>query len=309
MIKADHPEVGEESFNDRYMALEGLRRLFATQPVEGSSNGVVVEELLRGPRVVLSAFADGHTAVPLLATRLYDRVEEGDAGLVAAGVGAHTGNSNYAQQLTKYLHEKFILPIVAGLARDSIPFWGMLSIDCIITSAGPRLTAIRFALHQGEAEVVLPRLEDDLLPWIEAMIARRLREMPPPRWSPTPTVGIGLMARGYPTFFPYGGAINGLAEIDEGVLVFHNTTASPAAVLPYTPRVNRGGALGSMLGGLFGMSGGAGGILHTTGGQPLTVVTQAATLTGARGRALINAERIQFEGRTFRSDIGASEFA
>ncbi|HMO56943.1 MAG TPA: phosphoribosylglycinamide synthetase C domain-containing protein, partial [Roseiflexaceae bacterium] len=308
MIKADHSEIGEEIFSDRYLALDGLRRLFGSKPVKGVSNGVVIEDLLSGPRVVLSAFTDGSNAVPLLATRLYDRVDDGDGGMQAAGVGAHTGTSQYAQQLTRYLDEKFIQPLVAGLAADSIPCWGIISIDCIITEAGPRLTAIRCAMNPGEAEAVLPRSEDDLLPWTEAMITRRLFEMPAPAWAATPSVAIGLMARGYPSFFPYGGTINGLTEIDEGVLVFHNTTANPAAILPYTPRYHRGGALGSMLGGILGIGSGSGAILHTTGGQPLTVVTQAATLTSARGRALINAERIQFDGRTFRSDIGTREF-
>jgi phosphoribosylamine---glycine ligase len=307
MIKADHPAVGEELFSDRYAALEGLRRLFGTRPLEGQSDGVVVESGLAGPRVALTALTDGRTAVPLLATRLYDRVGEGDAGPVAAGVGAHTGSSTFAQQLTRFLHEKFILPIVAGLAQDDLPFWGFLGIDCIVTAEGPRLTAIRFSLREGEAQVVLPRFEDDLLVWMQAALARRLVELPPPSWTATPTVGVGLFARGYPGYFPYGGAIRGLEEVEEGVMVFHSATANPSVALPYTPRIHRGGALGSMLGGLL-MGGQAGTGLHTTGGLPLTMVTQGATLAGARARALVNADRIQFEGRTYRGDIGAKEF-
>ncbi|MFO7171029.1 MAG: phosphoribosylglycinamide synthetase C domain-containing protein [Chloroflexota bacterium] len=308
MIKADSPAVGEEWFTDRYAALEGLRRLFANRPMEGQSDGVVVEAYLAGPRVALTALTDGRVAVPLLATRLYDRVEEGDAGAVAPGIGAHTGSSTFAQQLTRYLHEKFILPIVAGLAQEDLPFWGFLGVDCIITPDGPRLTAIRFSLREGEAQVVMPRLEDDLATLMQAVLARRVGELPPLRWTATPTVGMGLFARGYPGYFPYGGPVRGLEDLDEGVMAFHSATANPAATLPYTPRAHRGGALGSMLGGLLGMAGQSGGALHTTGGLVLTVVTQAATLAGARARALVNAERVQFDGRTFRGDIGAKEF-
>ncbi|HWQ14526.1 MAG TPA: phosphoribosylglycinamide synthetase C domain-containing protein [Roseiflexaceae bacterium] len=308
MIKADSPLAGEERFDDRYAALEGLRRIFANKPLEGQSDGVVVESALAGPRVALSAFVDGQAAAPMLAVRLYDRVEESDRGANAPGVGAHTGSSVFAQQLTRYLHERFILPVAAGLAQEGLPFWGILGVDCIITAEGPRLTAIRFSMREGEAQVVLPRLEDDLVPWLQAAIARRLGELPPLRWSATPTVGLGLFARGYPNFFPYGGAVRGLEELDEGVLAFHSATANPGATLRYTPRVNRGGALGSMLGGLMGMGPHGGGVLHTTGGLALTLVTQSATLAGARARALVNADRVQFDGRTYRGDIAAKEF-
>jgi phosphoribosylamine--glycine ligase len=307
IIKADHPSGGEHEYDDRYAALQGLRALFTERPLE-SDGGVVIEALLQGPRIVMSAFTDGRSAVPLLPARLYDRVEDGDAGPHAAGVGAHTGTSQFAQQLAAYLHRTFLMPTVNGLAQEGIPYWGLLGIDCIITTAGPRLTSIHYGMRAGEAEVVIPRLDDDLLPWLEAMVAQRLHEMPAPRWDGLTTVGIGLFARGYPISYPYGGLVRGLDELDEGVLVFHNATANPAAQLPYTPQRNSAG-LNQMIGSLLGMRGlpSVSG-LHSTGGMALTVVARGATLAGARGRALVNAERVQFEGRMFRADIGAKEF-
>ena len=309
MIKADHPSGGEAAYDDRYAALEGLRELFATRTLEGRGDGVVIESQLSGARVVLSAFTDGHTAVPLLPVRLYDRVEQGDSGALARGVGAHTGNSTFARRLAEYLQQKFVLPIVAAMAAEGLPYWGILGIDCIVTEQGPRLTGLHASMREGEAQVVLPRLEDDLLPWVQAMIAQRLHEQPAPQWAPTASVGIGLTARGYPHHFPVGGAIHGLEEIDEGVLVFHSATESPAS-LRYTPRTSRAASAG-ILGGLPGFpffGGSAPSVPHTTGGLVATIVAMGATLAGARGRALINAERISFEGRTFRGDIGAKEF-
>jgi phosphoribosylamine--glycine ligase len=304
MIKGDHPAAGEAVFHDRYAALEGLRELFSVRPIEGPSNGVVIEAYLAGPRVVLSAFTDGRSAVPLLAVRLYDRVESDDSGPVARGIGAHTGASNLAQRITEYLHQRAILPLVAALAKDGLPYWGILSIDCIVTAEGPRLTAVRSSMREGEAQVVLPRLEDDLLPWIQAMIAQRLHEQSPPRWAPMATVGIGLIARGYPAFFPTGGVVSGFESLDEGVLVFHSATENPAA-LRYTPA-----RYSSRSGGLFGLMGSSPltPTLRVAGGHVVTVVASGATLAGARGRALVNAEQIVFEGRTFRDDIGAKEF-
>lgn len=303
MIKADHRAVGESAYDDRYTALEGLRELFTARPPNGSNDGVVIEGYLEGARVVMSAFTDGRSAVPLLPTRLYDQIEEGDSGPRARGMGAHTGTSYFARRLTDYLHEKMIVPSVAGLAQDGLPYWGILGIDCIITKDGPRLTALRCGMHEGEAQVVLPRLEDDLLPWLQAMIVGRLHEQPAPRWAATPSVGIGLVARGYPHHFSISCPIQGITDLDEGVLAFHSATENPAG-LRYTPQRSRSpGLLG-----LLGMSTPSGTTLRTTGGHVLTIVALGATVAGARARALVNAERVAFEGRTFRGDIGAKEF-
>lgn len=304
MIKADHPAAGEAAYQDRYAALAGLRELFAARPIEGSNDGVVIESYLPGPRVVMSALTDGQTTVPLLPTRLYDRVEEGDTGATARGVGAHTGASTYARRLGQYLHEKLVLPTVAGLESESLPYWGILNIDCVITETGPRLTALRCSMREGEAQVILPRLNDDLLPWVQATAARRLHEMPPLNWSDMPSVGLGLIARGYPHHFPVGGPISGIDALEEGVLAFHSATEDPTG-LRYTPRLSRG--VGFSMFGLLG--GGRRSALHTSGGHVLTVVGTGVTMPSARGRALVNADRIAFEGRTYRSDIGAKEFS
>src|SRR5262249_27025473 len=152
MIKADHSAAGEGIYADRYAALEALRELFAAHTPDGSNQGVVVEIALQGARVVLSAFTDGRSAVPLLPVRLYDRVEENDSGALAYGVGAHTSDSIFARKLATYLHEKLVMPVVAGLTQEQLPFWGILGVDCIITGQGPRLTALRAGMHEGEAQ-------------------------------------------------------------------------------------------------------------------------------------------------------------
>lgn len=301
MIKTDHPSGGEAVYHERYAALSGLRELFAARPVDGASDGVVIEQFLEGPRVVLSALTDGHMAVPLLATRLYDRVHADKQSPLAAGIGAHTSTSRYAHLLADFLHQKFILPILGGLAAESMPIWGVLGVDCIITPHGPRLAAIRFSMHEGEAQVVLPRLDDDLLPWVQATIAQRLQSMPAPRWQPVASVGIGMYARGYPHHFPVGGPISGLETLDDGVLAFHSATENPNG-LRYQPRSSGTNLLGMHFGTLPNTG------LRTNGGLVLTIVASAPTLAEARERALANATRIVFDGCSFRDDIGANEF-
>src|SRR4030095_4157267 len=96
-------------------------------------------------------------------------------------------------------------------------------------------------MREGEPQVVLPRLEDDLMPWIQAMIARRLHEQPAPRWAAAASVGVGLTARGYPHHFPGGGPIAGIEDLDDGVLVFHSATENPTG-MRYVPRYGGRGA-------------------------------------------------------------------
>lgn len=304
VIKSDHPGGGSGTFADRYTALRALRDFFAARPVEGTSEGVVIEEYLPGVRICFSAFTDGHTAVPLLPVRLYDHLREGDASSFAPRIGANTGTSTYAHKLTEYLHERLIMPIVAALQQEQMPYLGILGIDCIITAQGPRITGLRSSLRDMEAQVILPRLQDDLLPIIAATTARRLHQPPPLRWRKEASIGMALVARGYPHHFPVGSTIDGLESIESGVFVFHSQTNNPFGLV-YKPVAHRGPDPLAKL--IMGMEGPRT-TITTTGGHVLTVVALGKTLQEARQRALHNAECITFAGRSYAEDIGQREF-
>jgi phosphoribosylamine--glycine ligase len=307
MLKADHPDVPNSVYHDRYAALTGLRDLFGARTIEGDSEGVVIEEFLPGMQVSFSCFTDGKTVLPLLPTRMYNHLEAGDRGDFAAGMGAHTSTSAYAHKLKDYMHQKLMLPIIAALQSENLPYWGILGIDCIITQRGPRITTLRCGMNDMEAQVVLPRLEDDLLPIIQATIAHRLHTVPPLHWRDEATVGIALVPQGYPHHFAVGNPIGGLTEIEQGILVFHHETHNPFG-MEYNPASHRGpDPLARLLMGAGSSTNAA--AMTTTGGHVLTDVARGATLQEAHQRAVLNAERITFAGRLFRNDIGAQDFA
>jgi phosphoribosylamine--glycine ligase len=304
VLKADHPAGGGGIYHDRYAALEALRQLFVNRPIEGSSHGVVIEEYLPGVRVCFTALTDGSHAIPFLPVRIYDGLSAAPDAPAAPNIGAIASNSTYTQRLATYLHTHLMQPLVQALKSEGLPYWGFLGIDCIITEQGPRITSLRCSLRDMEAQVVLPRLEDDLLPIIQATVAHRLDQLAPLRWRDEASVGVAVVAQGYPHHYPLGAQVEGLSDIDEGVLVFHHETHNPHG-LRYMPS-SAGSTM--MFGfGRGGLTGGIGGIT-VTGGHVVTVVARGATLTGARGRALLNAEKIRFAGRTFREDIGLHEF-
>lgn len=308
VIKADHHALGSGIYQDRYAALKALKELAGSRPLEGSNRGVVIEAFLPGPRISISALTDGTTTIPLLPTRVYDRLNEGDTGPVAPAIGAHTSTSAYARKLTDYLHQRLLTPIGAALNQENIPYRGVLGLDCIITDQGPRINSIRCSMRDMEAQVVLPRLEDDLVPLLQAIITGRLDQFPPLRWRDEASVGIALVAQGYPHHFPTGSPIGGLTDVDAGVLVFHHETYNPVG-MRYTPAMGRSAdPLSALIMGGGSSSGAQPSTLTTTGGHVMTVVAMAATLNGARGRAILNAERITFAGRYFRGDIGQKDF-
>jgi phosphoribosylamine--glycine ligase len=301
VIKADRPADGEGVYHDRYAALEALRARFAETPAGEPGAGVVIEEHLAGVTVRFSAITDGSTSIPLLPVRTYDRLGPEPDSPLAPGMGAVTGNSAYAQRLGAFLHTRLIQPLVVALARAQLPYWGILGIDCVIAEQGPRVAGLRCSLHDMEAQAVLPRLESDLLPLIEAAVARRLGQVAPPSWRDEASVAIGLVAQGYPHHFPVGATLQGLSDLDEGVLVFHDQTHNPGG-MRYS-RASRGGLSALLMGGAASSAG-----VTVTGGHVAAVVALGATLAGARGRALLNAERLSFPGRTYREDVGAHEF-
>jgi phosphoribosylamine--glycine ligase len=304
VLKADHPAAGGGVYRDRYAALEALRGLFVNRPVDASSNGVVIEEYLPGITVSFSAIVDGSTALPLLPVRIYDQLDATPDSPPAPGMGAISGNSSYSRRLGAHLHSHLIGPIIAALAQEGLPYWGILGIDCTITEQGPRIAALRCSLRDMEAQVVLPRLEDDLPTLIEAAIGRRLHQLPPLRWRDEASVGVALVTQGYPHHFSIGEAVRGFSDVDEGVLVFHDQTHNPAG-MRYSPSARGGGGILSSL--IMGAQAAAPDIT-LTGGHVATVVGLGSTLNGARGRAILNAERITFPGRTYREDVGSHEF-
>jgi phosphoribosylamine--glycine ligase len=304
LLRADAPNDADGVYDDRYAALGALRTIFADRPGGGEGVGVVIEEHLPGIIVSISAITDGVVSRPLLPVRLYDRLGPEPNSPLAPGMGAVTGNSSYATRLGAYMHTQIVERVVAGLAREGLPYWGILGVDCVVTDQGPRVTGLRCSLRDMEAQAVLPRLESDFAQLIQAAITRRLDRVPPLAWRDEASVAIGLVAQGYPHHFPVGSALQGLTDLDDGVLLFHDQTTNPAG-LRYTPAAYKGG------GGLAALLSG-GGVstagITVTGGHVAAVVALGATLAGARGRALLNAERVRFPGRTYREDVGAHEF-
>jgi phosphoribosylamine--glycine ligase len=234
---------------------------------------VLIEEYLVGPECSLLAFTDGVTVLPMVPAQDHKRAFDGDTGPNTGGMGVYSPVP-VVDAATLAQMELILVRTVEGLRADGILYRGVLYGGFILTDAGPKLLEFNARFGDPETQVILPRMETDLLDVLLAVAAGRLADIDL-HWSDDAAVSVVIAAGGYPGDYEKGKAISGLdaAEALPGVAVYHAGTA-----------MRDGGFV-------------------TTGGRVLNVTALAPTLAAARDRAYEATRRISFEGAFFRSDI------
>jgi phosphoribosylamine--glycine ligase len=234
---------------------------------------VVIEEHLAGREVSVFAICDGIHARPLAPARDYKRLGDADVGPNTGGMGCYSPVADLPDDLVAWTMRSVIAPVLETMARRGTPFRGFLYAGLMLTDAGPKVLEFNCRLGDPETQVVLPRLEDDLLELLAAASAGNLPD-DPLSWRDEAAVDVVLASRGYPEAPETGFPITGIAEAEKDALVFHAGTAT-----------HDGG-------------------LVTAGGRVLNVVGLGPTTGEARNVAYAAAARIRFDGKTHRSDIG-----
>ncbi|HEX6547316.1 MAG TPA: phosphoribosylamine--glycine ligase, partial [Candidatus Dormibacteraeota bacterium] len=277
-VKADGLALGKGVVvtENTEAAERAIRSMLVERSFGRAGSTVVLEERLEGPELSLLAVTDGTSAVPLAPARDFKRAREGDEGPNTGGMGAYSPPAGVDDALVEDLLQKVMRPAVAELAARGAEYRGVLYAGLMLTPGGPRTLEFNARFGDPEAQVVLPRLESDLVALMLAAARGEgdLASQPPPRWSRRAAVGIVVASGGYPDGHETGFEIEGLATIPPGVLIFHAGTR-------YLP--GRG--------------------LVTSGGRVVTAVGQGASVDEARLAALSGAVRVRFSGAYFRSDI------
>jgi phosphoribosylamine--glycine ligase len=236
-------------------------------------DSLVIEELLDGREVSLFALCDGTRAVPLGAAQDFKRIGDADTGPNTGGMGAYSPLPWFED--TDALVEQIHQPVIDELARRGTPFVGCLFAGLMLTADGPRVLEFNARFGDPETQVLMPRLEGDLLEALAAAArgnaAKGLRE------GGDAAVTVVLAGPDYPARSDYAGAaITGIAEAEAaGAIVFHGGTAARD------------------------------GKLLTNGGRILSVTGTGPTVAAARLLAYEGVERVSFEGMQFRTDIAA----
>ena len=256
-------------------ALDALREAMEERVFGDAGSQVLVEECLTGQEISVFTFTDGVHLSPLLAACDYKRIGDGDVGLNTGGMGAYSPPLAWNAELAERVMAEVMAPAVRALADESCPFRGMLYGGLMLTPEGPKVIEFNARLGDPETQVVLPRMESDLLDVFEAILDGTI-DRTPIAWSTRPAVGVVLASGGYPDAYKTGYPVVGLDDVDDDVAVFHAGTALDAA-----------------------------GSVVTAGGRVLTVAAMGETLEDARTHAYENAARIGFEGAQYRRDIAA----
>jgi phosphoribosylamine--glycine ligase len=243
------------------------------QAAAALGSGVLIEELLDGAEISLFALCDGRRAVALAAAKDYKRARDGDEGPNTGGMGACSpAPGGDAADLVERIHQ----PVVDELARRGTPFVGCLFAGLMLTAEGPRVLEFNARFGDPETQVVIPRLEGDLLDALAAT-ARGDGGEAALRLRPEAAVTVVLTGPSYPERSDYSGVpIHGVSEAEAlGATVFHGGTAM------------------------------RGETLITNGGRILSVTAVGSSVAEARSRAYDAVGAIEFEGARFRNDIGA----
>ncbi|MCF8256619.1 MAG: phosphoribosylamine--glycine ligase [Flavobacteriales bacterium] len=237
-----------------------------------ASKKVVIEEFLRGIELSVFVVTDGKSYRILPSAKDYKRIGEGDTGLNTGGMGAVSPVPFADQAFIAKVEEQVVRPTIAGLAKDGIDYTGFIFIGLMNVNGNPFVIEYNVRMGDPETEVVIPRIQSDLLGLFEAMGNREL-ESYALTVDPRTACTVMLVADGYPGNYEKGHRITGLDRV-EGSTVFHaGTTLKDGHVV-------------------------------TNGGRVLTVTSMGESLEEALERSFANAEIIDYAGKYYRSDIG-----
>ncbi|HKK28758.1 MAG TPA: phosphoribosylamine--glycine ligase [Gemmatimonadota bacterium] len=259
-------------------ALDAVDEVMVEDRFGAAGQTVVVEERMEGPELSVFFVCDGESAVPLLPSRDHKRLEEGDRGPNTGGMGAYSPVTDGTPELVETVRRTIALPTLDALRQRGSPYRGFLYAGLMLTRGGPRVVEFNCRLGDPEAQVVLPLAGSSLLePMLAVARGEGLGD-----WSPTFREGAALTtvlaSGGYPVDYETGFPI----EIPPGL-------EGPDLRIYHAGTARRDGEL------------------VTAGGRVLAATGLGATLEEAARRSREAAERIRFEGKVWRGDIGTAE--
>jgi len=277
VLKADGLAAGKGVViaDDRESAERAVRDAMEDRKFGAAGDRLVIEEWLQGPEVSYFCICDGVRGVPIGSAQDHKRIFDDDRGPNTGGMGAFAPSPLMDDVLASWLMREIVEPVLAGMAEEGHPFHGFLYVGLVLTAGGPKVIEFNVRFGDPEAQVVLPLIDEPLLPLLVAGATGNLAQRVVTLGGDC-LVGVVLASRGYPGSASSGQPIHGIdaAEAIPDVAVYHAGTAK------------------------------RGSELVTAGGRVLTVVGRGANYGDAIAKAYAGVDRISFEGMQYRRDIG-----
>ena len=258
-------------------AEEAVKEMMADGKFGAAGSEIVIEEFMTGREVSVLSFVDGNTIKIMSSAQDHKRAKDGDQGLNTGGMGNFSPSPFYTEEVDAFCQKYIYQSTVDAMKAEGRPFKGIIFFGLMLTPDGPKVLEYNARFGDPEAQVVLPRLENDIIDVFEACIDGKLDEIDLKFDNNRATVCVILASDGYPLAYQKGFVIEGLEKFEnsEGYYVFHSGT-----------KFNENGQF------------------ITNGGRVLGVTANGSTLKEARANAYKATEWIQFENKYMRTDIG-----
>ena len=278
VLKADGLAAGKGVFvcADPNHSLKAVNWIMRERKFGASGDRLVIEEFLDGQEVSFMVFSDGVNILPMVPSQDHKSIYEGDRGPNTGGMGAFSIDAILSEELRERILDEIVYPTIRGMSEEGRPYRGILYAGLMINHEGPRVLEFNVRFGDPETQVILPRLESDLLTILYAMAGDSLEDVKI-SWNDKAAVCVVIAAKGYPGAYEQGKEISGLdmASEDENTITFHAGTA-----------LENGKAV-------------------TSGGRVIGVTSVAPTLEAAIIRAYEGVNKIHFQGMYCRRDIAS----
>ena len=278
VVKADGLAAGKGVIvcRTKEEAEQAVRHIMVEKTFGAAGERAIVEDCLVGEEASLLAFTDGITILPMDSAQDHKPVFDDDRGPNTGGMGAYSPAPVVTPEIYRRINEEILTRMVRGLSAEGIEYKGVLYAGLMITEEGPKVLEFNARFGDPEMQALLPRLENDLVEVMNAVIEGRLSEIEL-RWNPASAVCVVMASGGYPGAYEKGKVITGLDWLpSDSVHVFHAGTK----------RLEDGRVV-------------------TSGGRVLGVTGLGKTIAEAIETTYRAVRRIHFEGAHYRTDIGA----
>ena len=277
VLKADGLALGKGVLicNTLEEAKAGVKEIMEDKKFGTAGNTMVVEEFMTGREVSVLSYVDGKTIKTMTSAQDHKRAKDGDQGLNTGGMGTFSPSPFYTAEVDEFCKKYIYQATVDAMAAEGREFKGIIFFGLMLTEKGPKVLEYNARFGDPEAQVVLPRMKNDIIEVMEACIDGRLDEIDL-QFEDNAAVCVVLASEGYPVKYDKGLEIRGLENFEgkDGYYCFHaGTTLKNGKIV-------------------------------TNGGRVLGVTAKGANLKEARANAYAATEWIDFDNKYMRHDIG-----
>lgn len=277
VLKADGLALGKGVLicNTLEEAKEGVRTIMLDKKFGDAGNEMVIEEFMTGREVSVLSFVDGNTIKTMTSAQDHKRAKDGDMGLNTGGMGTFSPSPFYTEEVEDFCNKYIYQATVDAMKAEGRPFKGVIFFGLMLTEEGPKVLEYNARFGDPEAQVVLPRMKNDIIEVVEACIDGTLDQVDL-QFEDNAAVCVVLASEGYPVAYDKGLPITGLEEFKkhEGYYCFHAGTKLDGEQIV------------------------------TSGGRVLGVTAKGKDLKEARANAYEAVKWVEFDNKYMRHDIG-----